>query len=48
MTVLNILNHPEKLKVRFALVKERQRLAEERKAIRLRLTLAIIEEVLRA
>lgn len=47
MTVVNILNNPQKLRARFALVKERQRLAEERKAIRLRLTLAIIEEVLR-
>lgn len=47
MTVINILNHPEKLKVRFKLVAERARLAEERKAIRIRLTLAIIEEVLR-
>lgn len=47
MTVLNILNHPEKLKARFKLVAERARLAEERKAIRLKLTLAIIEEILK-
>lgn len=47
MTVLNIINNPQKLKVRFALVAERQRLAEERKAIRLKLTLAIIEDILR-
>ncbi len=47
MTVINILNNPHKLKTRFKLVAERARLAEERKAIRLRLTLAIIEEILR-
>ncbi len=47
MTVINILNNPQKLAIRFQLVAERARLAEERKAIRLKLTLAIIEEVLR-
>jgi len=46
MSVINILNNPQKLRVRFMLVAERQRLADERKAIRLRLTLAIIEEIL--
>ncbi len=47
MTVINILNNPQRLSARFKLVAERTRLAEERKAIRLKLTLAIIEEVLR-
>ncbi len=47
MTVINILNNPQKLKVRFKLVAERARLAEERTAIRLRLTLAIIEDILK-
>ena len=47
MSVINILNNPQKLSARFKLNAERIRLAEERKAIRLRLTLAIIEEVLR-
>lgn len=47
MTVLNILNNPQKLSVRFKLVQERIRLAEERKAIRLRLTLAIIQDILK-
>jgi len=47
MTVINILNNPQKLAVRFKLVNERIRLAEERKAIRLRLTLAIVEDILR-
>ena len=46
MSVINILNDPEKLSARFKLVAERARLAEERKAIRLRLTLAIIEDIL--
>jgi len=47
MSVIQIMSHPERLSVRFKLVAERARLAEECKAIRLRLTLAIIEEVLR-
>lgn len=47
MSVINILNNPQKLSARFKLVNERVRLAEERKAIRLRLTLAIIEEILK-
>lgn len=46
MTVVNILNNPQKLAVRFKLVAERTRLTEESKAIRLKLTLAIIEEIL--
>jgi len=48
MTVINILNNPQRLAVRFKLVNERIRVAEERKAIRLRLTLAIVEEVLKS
>ena len=44
--MIQIMSHPERLSARFKLVAERARLAEERKAIRLKLTLAIIEEVL--
>jgi len=47
MTVVNILNNPQKLSARFKLVAERTRLAEERKAIRLQLTLAIIRDILK-
>lgn len=46
MSVIHILNNPQKLSARFKLVNERIRLAEERKAIRLRFTLALIEEIL--
>lgn len=46
MSVINILNHPEKLSARFKLVAERARLAEERKRIRFNLTVAIIEEIM--
>jgi len=43
---IHILNYPEMLSARFKLEQYKKQFAEERKAIRLRLTLAIIEEIL--
>jgi hypothetical protein len=46
MTVLKLLNNPDSLKFQFKLNQYKFKYAEERKAIRLKLTLAIIEDIL--
>lgn len=46
MTVLKLLNNPDSLKLQFKLNQYKFKYEEERRAIRLKLTMAIIEDIL--